>query len=264
VEQKLRQKVGVELELNTALVRHWSRKLRSRDGDGRPLFPLAPVDLRQDGKITEEEYNQQNESYGKACSDYVVSEITRMFHQTETPPRLKGGSFTVWGIGLARDLAWIQLANEFGLTGDLYDASGVAIGNGRRRLREMQVSDRCTIWRKEIKGEDSDIPDHSTLLYLANFLQILPPEGMQAAMGTVGRYLARNQNRRVVIVHPLPEDNRGVWWGDTYPYAFMELVSPALLEYGDLAVLRIRQAKYFHHKYTLLTLGTHVDPPTSA
>src|SRR5690606_9303756 len=110
--------------LSLSLQRKWDKKLRGR-------FALAPRDMH--GSLEPKKYRDYNARFDNFCSNYIAQElkdIAAMFPATA----LQDDVVSVVGVGLARGLGFIPLANELGLRVKLYDISEYALKKGEEVL----------------------------------------------------------------------------------------------------------------------------------
>ena len=250
---------GFQLVTSTSVLfereAHWDRKLRSR-------FSLAPRDLVREGGITKEKYERENAILGSFSSYHVVKELRRLRYEV-APNKLHYANVAILGIGLTRDWGFVSSANELGMEVKAFDVSTVACRNGDRFFRWLSKRP-CPFpavqnYVEHAEAGKSDLGDlvdfqNTFLIYAGQFIQILSTAPKDRVMSDMGRFL-KLPHRRIIFVHPFPNDNSGVEWGDTTPYSMDEIVNP--LEASLSAKVEVKffqHCRYFHHVYAAVRL----------
>lgn len=233
-----------ELVLNQFLVNKWNDKL------SKP-HSLAPRNIG--GLISDEEYNNHNDSFSDFCSNYFKSQLEIM-NSEETD--LDGFEVTIVGLGLARGLKFIPFANDLNLTVNLFDVSDVAIANAKKVLKKMNALKQNGLHQIEITGSEGEIPTDSKLVCVSQFVQILTPELMFGFMKWLKDPM-QLRNARIAMIHPFGSDNPNAHWGDTTPYELFELIEPIESATGTtVSCSEILKFNYFNcHIYSAFTLS---------
>ena len=234
-------------QLSQMLQQKWDKKLRGR-------FALAPRDMHD--TLDQSQYRDYNAQFDNFCSNYVAEELTNL--ATAFPPvALQGDVVSLIGIGLARGLGFIPLANQLGLRVKLYDVSEYALKLGEQVLQSPEnIANyhRNSTELVEITGSEGEISFNSRLIVMPQFLQILPVPTMKKVMAAMRDHMQWN-DCRLVIVHPL--GNNDAVWGDTIPYQLADILAP-LDRPGkpQVEVIRSQTHRYFgRHNYTAFTVA---------
>jgi hypothetical protein len=165
----------------------------------------------------------------------------------------------------------VKFANSIGLGTQAYDLSGVACDFGLKNFEDSQVDPDKNIivhadFEEVLRGRILN-PDKILIAYAQQFFQILKEEQMRNIMRGLGK-IFRKPGKKLVIVHPLPEDNNkrcrwdGTWlpkpkWGDSTLYTMDQLIEP-FREGAKRGIVLLREpikVKYFHQTYTAFTIG---------
>ncbi len=255
------------------LERHWDDKLSSTKDNP---FPLAPKDLVRMGLVTEENYQEQNQQFGRFCNSIMESELLGL----SSIPRFSSvpcPEIRILGIGLAeRDLLWVRAAVYSRFYIKAYDVSRVACDNLLSLTESLPYTHKIDVIHGEIEDlwqeiritPDMEIP----LCYGSQFIQVLKKTKMKRVVRRLGDHVAGGVNtclgRSVCIVHPLSEDNKrsrqwnkhcipSVEWGDTTPYSREELLNALGIKARragvDIDLLGVHQ--YFHQTYSFLKIS---------
>lgn len=244
-----------DLELQTKLDERFSKP-----------FALAPSELRhkfQEGALSKREYREQNENFGMNVCHFLIEEIVLIVQElVHARHRHHHAKILHLGLGELHDLMYILPAMNKHLEIELVDASQVVCRRAKKRLN------RILSWRnfgavrhpqihfadaeKYINGGSYDSA-MTLLVHLSRILQFMPREKAQSTLKGLGRGL--RAHRRIVIVHPFPEDNQNVTWGNTIPHQLGDLYGA--IQDGAESTVRInreRKIPYFNQVYTALAL----------
>src|SRR3989344_493717 len=251
--------IGIE---RSFLEKHWNKKL-SRDALNP--YPLAPKDLVKMGLVNPENYASENQVLSSFRNSIMEKELTRLSSEpgfTSLDPEIK-----VFGIGLARDLGWIEEAIHLGFSVSVYDVSPVACDLLSSKL---PTRSKLQINTGEIKAWWTEIEmsrDRTLVYHAAQFIQILKKTEMRRLMH---RMMVLLDNRpsgiapSLYVVHPFDKDNRGprewggvsfpngVEWGDTIPYSKDELLGAIGKRKARIYFLGVHP--YFHQTYSFLKI----------
>ncbi len=249
----LQQSLSVRTGVSSALNKRFTKKLTQSEDNP---FPLAPVEFRkpvvsytlEDLVKIQDRYNRENESWGVDSDKYAMAELDSL-NKMVGQHVMCSSSFNVLGPGLVRDIGWTKYANEqYGMTGHFYEACDAALGYCTAKLANMEVLNRNHVKQVEVKGF-GEVNSSALFTFGSQFVQLLKPKVMRRVMTMLGENLNKYPSR-LMLIHPFPEDNQGVRWGDTRPYTADELRKP--LEQGlgrRVAMHRRGEIRYWHHTY---------------
>ncbi len=220
-------KIRLEATPSTQLRRDpqgWNRRLSRK-------FALAPTDLVKRGKVNEKNYETECRRVGELGSRAIINQ-------------LGGRLVMVLGIGLCRDWGFVEEANRQEVSVAACDWSKVAQKNGEEFFEKLPRGSR--VWNRvrrvdvEVLLENLFTPvphkkktyaqrdlEEADLVYGGQFIQVLDNVGKGIVMRGLGKWLVSRPGRKVVLVHPFPEDNKDREWGYTTPYSLEELIRPA-------------------------------------
>lgn len=225
-------------------------------------WSLAPADLVDKGEVNDENYELESDRIGEFAGKAILE-------------NLPGASLMMLlGIGKIREWRFfVQEANQQRVSLSACDWSKVANRNGTDFFADLPM--RRGIWNRvrrvdvEVLFENlfSPMPkknktlaqrdlEEADLIYAGQFIQVLDDIGKNVVMRGLGKWLASREGRKVLLVHPFPEDNRDAVWGHTTPYSLQQLLVPAIAGAGrELEVLGLQnKGGFYRHVYTAFTL----------
>ena len=254
--------LGHEVKVETnRLERHWNKKLSSP-------YPLAPKDLVRMGLVNPENYALENQALSSFRNSMMEKELTRLSSKTEFT-NLDFPEIKVFGIGLARDLGWIEEAIRLGFFVSAYDVSSVAcdlLSSVTEKLPRKRIqinTGEIEAWWARIEAD----ANRTMVYHVAQFIQILKKTEMRRLMH---RMMVLLDNRplgiapSLYVVHPFEKDNcgprkwggisfpYGVEWGDTIPYSEDELLDAMGKRKVKMDLLGVHP--YFHQIYSFLKI----------
>lgn len=259
-----------QLSILEQLEIHWDQKLTPSEDNP---YPLAPVDLVKQGLVTPDDYREQNELFGRFCSSNMRRELVTMkssVNFSHVRPYVE-----VFGVGLARDLRWIDDAIHHGFNVRVREISDVACDNFSILFAKEITNRQVILVNGEIEEGWDDLQlnsDATIALYASQFVQVQSTLKMRAILRRFGDLLVRqNQDirprRNIYLVHPFRKDNTNVveWkgkrfsgatWGDTTPYDANELLEVVQSETGSQSpVLTVLDKQnYFHQEYSFVSI----------
>ncbi len=262
----LRQDLALRLSAQLELENHWNRKLKA--GKGNP-FPLAPRKLSE-GIINEENYLQENLSFGGFSSDIMtgqIDDVTREAGAARTNLRVE-----ILGAGLCRDLGWVRDAKKQGFIITIREVCQVGCDSVSNILcPEFVKSGAVRVKKGEIEEtwSDGEFDAPQSVIYFASqFIQVQSRPKMQRIMKRFGSILANQSpaypDKRIYLVHPFRKDNVGqkewgshrmlVVWGDTRPYDEGELIEAVEKSGAAVACEILGTHAYYHQTYSLIRI----------
>lgn len=222
-----------------------------KDWDERLLepFALAPCDLLKRHEVTEENYCQQNLLFGGICEKIMLEELKTLPH----------GQIELGGVGLGRDLGWMQHAgNEFVIR--TWDISSVACQNARRLLGFTPFLNLGFYSQVDFMiGLKSEIIETEGIvaIYACQFLEH-QGDAIPEFARCFGKFLRAFPERRVFLVLPRREDNppRKVKWNAARPPLDHEWQRPLNEGFGGKVKVEVLgKPSYYHRKYTFFRLS---------
>lgn len=276
---------GVSMKLNlspSSLIRteryfleqHWNKKL-SRDAHNP--YPLAPKDLVRMGLVTTENYNLENATLSSYRNIVMENELTLLSCKPEFT-KIVRPEVKVFGIGLARDLGWIEKAIHLGFYVTVYDISSVAcdimLFLAKSFAARGAPSGRLEVITGEIEKEWESVQSDQTLVvHASQFIQVQKKTKMRRVMRRLGLFLrdgALGIRPSLYLAHPFKKDNEspcewqgisfpGVEWGDTTPYTEDELMRAMGRLHHSMKVDLLGVHNYYHQKYSILKIRYAVE-----
>lgn len=267
----LSQVVRVERDL---LGKHWNKKLSPH---AENPYPLAPKDLVRMGLITPENYNSENEKLSSYCNTMMEDELNRLSGEPEFA-KIVRPEIKVFGIGLARDLGWIDKAIYLGFYTTIYDVSSVAcqsmlyLAKGfvtKDFVAEDAPDNRLEVVTGEIEEEWESIQSgHTLIIYASQFFQVQKKIKMRRIMRKSVSLVVNSTleiKPSLYLAHPFKKDNDGscewrgisfptVEWGDTTPYSDGELRAGMGRLRHSMRMDLLGVHMYYHQKYSLLKI----------
>jgi hypothetical protein len=246
------------------LEHHWDDKLSP--GQKNP-YPLAPKDLVKGGRITQENYQEQNKAFGDFSAQRMRTELGMLPQSSDGGNRLR---IEVLGAGLARDLGWIPYAVELGFRVNIRDISNVATDYAIATFKQLIHERKIDVINGEVEemfADDMRLTSDGLIAYFASqFFQVQPKRKMRTMLQRIGQVLGANTQRRLFMIHPFDSDNNtattwgsetfpAVEWGDTRPYEGHELRRALQKQYsGIIDVETVATHHYFHQRYSFLKI----------
>ncbi|MDR3643267.1 MAG: hypothetical protein P4L74_06620 [Candidatus Doudnabacteria bacterium] len=241
---------------------YWDAKLSA----DRPLLPIDIVGTRLN---TVRNYVAQSGIIGGLNERQAISEMRRL----EDADKLLGNTVVMVGPGLySRDAKVYHHAASHGANITTVDKSSVSRKLGTKFFQQLPKLAGTT--RRIITADLAEValnPDTDVLLDTAEFWQILLPDTMEKlAHHVASQYRNKPQNFRMVVVHPFRRDNDKprVWqnisfdkvqWGDTTPYALVDLKAPLEAGLGyHIEAIDMHQASFYHQVYSSWTFVAQV------
>ncbi|MDD5068589.1 MAG: hypothetical protein PHS53_04290 [Candidatus Pacebacteria bacterium] len=248
------------------LAQNWDKWLEEE-------FALAPQAIVDQGLLTKEVHQAESWKIGDFCVRNMLP-LLEKFHRTRS---FRDCRYMQWtAVGKFREVELALKAIKMGFEIIFRDVSSVACENARRAMREHGVPAHTNAFDvREGEFQDRWSPDgleclNSGLFYAGQWVQLLSIEEAEKVMGLLGAFLCTPKgfvpqcDRRVCLVHPLPEDNVGTTWKHSTPYSADDMVAWASKGNGKIrAEVAKEKCEYYGgpplgHVYSFIVLSADV------
>ncbi len=208
------------LSLEQQLGLEWGNALREE-------FALAPKAAVKD--ITPQIYDAESSAIG----EFSFKNAFPIMEKYSCRSSFKGSNRIQWaGAGLLRERRLLFEGAKIGFNFTFREVSAFACENVRivanvngipSHAVTVVPGDFLTHW--EPYGDTRE----SGIFYAGQFIQLFTPEEARKVMNVLGAFLhnpkgARTCDRRICLVHPLPEDNVGAVWKHSFLHSNDDLI----------------------------------------
>ena len=232
-------------------------------------FPLAPKDLVDQKKMTQEIYEGENEKLKNFALEKMLEELKTLSRDpsfSETSPKV----IEVMGVGLMRDLWWIQYFGDR-LKIIIRDKFNVPLEKAEEFITDYKLKNietqQSSIEDAWASGEIND--DETIAYYGGQFMQNQDKATKDRMLKHLGTFLGLPSSppRRIYLLHARGEDNpkRTVLERNSIPYTDKELQKPLEEGLGRKVKMEVMGThKYHHHNYTLFRIMAEENTSSKA